>query len=236
MTRYSSGCAVCRNIAQFVGMIASVIFFGNNAFLTTSNAADSSSSCFKVERKNYVRDLAQLKINVEQQRDLTSPLIDKEELELCYKKLMDSDRNKNGILSREEYMSFVIDFKSLLLQKNKSPSSLSSPKAIPDRNENQQSLKSIMVFNHVSHEIATSRSCAANPFGTIECGAATDNNGQPSITMNHELASSIWLGLGDSTISTTGRKLRHGKKEPQPMNEYLHLVCTEFLTAIALQH
>ena len=139
-------------------------------------------------------------------------------LESCYQYLLESDTNKNGSLSRDEYMVFVDRVQSSVLseisvasqkpnmRQNHHFSPHQQQLASPINSNMSNNLESIMVFNHISYHTTNMKnqksvgnnsglsSCEVNSHGEVECTRTADSQ--------IESESHIWFGVGD--ISSNG--------------------------------
>lgn len=173
---------------------------------------------------------------------------DADAMELCYRYLMQSDENKNGVLSSEEYMAFIhrlsLQLQAATINPDDRTGSTAEKKYDDDTKHdtirtNVIRLESIMVFNHLSHQTSTNQpsaqhqeqqtlkdtpmptTCTSNTSGEVNCADSS--------------VSSIWLG-GNPTNQVVKRQWLRTTKASEPLirSDVYHFICDEVLIAMDL--
>ncbi len=174
-------------------------------------------------------------------------------MELCYQYLMQSDENKNGILSSEEYMAFIHRLSQKLQPTKIDPDDPTSSTAEKQHDDdiqhdmirtNGNRLESIMVFNHLSHQTSMNMNQTSEVQQQEKQSAITkDTSTSTSCTSNasgevdcsDSDITSIWLGNNPPHPEVKRQRLRYAKaSEPLIWGDVFHLICDEVLLAMDL--
>jgi hypothetical protein len=173
-------------------------------------------------------------------------------MKLCYQYLIQSDENKNGILSSKEYMAFIHRLSQRLQPTTIDPDDPTSSTVVKQHDDddiqhdmirtNANRLESIMVFNHLSHqtrmkqpsEVQQQEKQTAITEDTSTSTSCT-SNASGEVDCSDSDITSIWLGKNPSHLEVKRQRLRYTKaSEPLIWGDVFHLICDEVLLAMDL--
>lgn len=169
-------------------------------------------------------------------------------MELCYQFLMQSDENKNGVLSSEEYMAFIhrlsLQLQATTIYPDNRTGSTAEKKYDDDIKHdairtNVIRLESIMVFNHLSYQTSTNQPTAQHQeqrtLKDEPTSTTCTSNASGEVNCANSAISSIWLGENPTNQEVKRQWLRNNKaSEPLIHGDVYHIICDEVLIAMDL--